>query len=179
MIFSVYLLKYWELLFRNYRGILNSKLVVDKVPKKKTFSRILVAIHESSKSEEKAIDYATRIAKDYDAVLVVLYVVRAHAKLGTVTQSHVIDLKKQAQAHITKILEKIQKHGENDTTVKIRTEIIASIKIAGAIVDYARDKRIDLILVGPRGRSKLKTFVLGSVTSDVVRLANCPVLTVR
>jgi|RhiMethySRZTD1v2_1073278.scaffolds.fasta_scaffold28531_4 nucleotide-binding universal stress UspA family protein len=179
MIFSVYLLKYWELLFRNYRGILNSKLVVDKVPKKKTFSRILVAIHESSKSEEKAIDYATRIAKDYDAVLVVLYVVRAHAKLGTVTQSHVIDLKKQAQAHITKILEKIQKHGENDTTIKIRTEIIASIKIAGAIVDYARDKRIDLILVGPRGRSKLKTFVLGSVTSDVVRLANCPVLTVR
>jgi len=179
MIFSVYLLKYWELLFRNYRGILNSKLVVDKVPKKKTFSRILVAIHESSKSEEKAIDYATRIAKDYDAVLVVLYVVRAHAKLGTVTQSHVIDLKKQAQAHITKILEKIQKHGENDTTIKIRTEIVASIKIAGAIVDYARDKRIDLILVGPRGRSKLKTFVLGSVTSDVVRLANCPVLTVR
>ena len=167
------------MLFRNYRGILNSKLVVDKVPKKKTFSRILVAIHESSKSEEKAIDYATRIAKDYDAVLVVLYVVRAHAKLGTVTQSHVIDLKKQAQAHITKILEKIQKHGENDTTIKIRTEIIASIKIAGAIVDYARDKRIDLILVGPRGRSKLKTFVLGSVTSDVVRLANCPVLTVR
>ena len=154
-------------------------MVVDKVPRKKTFSRILVAIHESSKSEEKAIEYATRIAMDYDAVLVVLYVVRAHAELGTVTPNHVIDLKKQAQAHITKILEKIQKHGENDITVKIKTEIIASIKIAGAIVDYARDKRIDLILVGPRGRSKLKSFVLGSVTSDVVRLANCPVLTVR
>jgi len=154
-------------------------LVVDKIPRKKTFSRILVAIHESSKSEEKAIEYATRIAMDYDAVLVVLYVVRAHAELGTVTPNHVIDLKKQAQAHITKILEKIQKHGENDITVKIKTEIIASIKIAGAIVDYARDKRIDLILVGPRGRSKLKSFVLGSVTSDVVRLANCPVLTVR
>ena len=154
-------------------------MVVDKIPRKKTFSRILVAIHESSKSEEKAIEYATRIAMDYDAVLVVLYVVRAHAELGTVTPNHVIDLKKQAQAHITKILEKIQKHGENDITVKIKTEIIASIKIAGAIVDYARDKRIDLILVGPRGRSKLKSFVLGSVTSDVVRLANCPVLTVR
>ena len=154
-------------------------MVVDKVQRKKTFSRILVAIHESSKSEEKAIEYATRIAIDYDAVLVVLYVVRAHAKLGTVTPSHVIDLKKQAQAHITKILEKIQKHDEKDITVKIKTEIIASIKIAGAIVDYARDKRIDLILVGPRGRSKLKSFVLGSVTSDVVRLANCPVLTVR
>lgn len=153
--------------------------MAEKISRKKTFSKILVAIHESSKSEEKAIDYATRIAKDYDAVLVVLYVVRGHAKLGTVTPSHVIELKKQAQSHITKILEKMQKHGEKENNVKVRTEIIASIKIAGAIVDYARDKRIDLILVGPRGRSKLKSFVLGSVTSDVVRLANCPVLTVR
>ena len=154
-------------------------MVAEKISRKKTFSKILVAIHESSKSEEKAIDYAARIALDYDAVLVVLYVVRGHAKLGTVTPSHVIDLKKQAQAHITKILEKIQKHGEKDITIKIKTEIIASVKIAAAIVDYARDKHIDLILVGPRGRSKLKSFVLGSVTSDVVRQANCPVLTVR
>ena len=154
-------------------------MVAEKISRKKTFSKILVAIHESSKSEEKAIDYAARIALDYDAVLVVLYVVRGHAKLGSVTPSHVIDLKKQAQAHITKILEKIQKHGEKDITVKIKTEIIASVKIAAAIVDYARDKHIDLILVGPRGRSKLKSFVLGSVTSDVVRQANCPVLTVR
>ena len=152
---------------------------MDKEARKKTFSKILVAIHESSKSEEKAIDYAARIALDYDAVLVVLYVVRGHAKLGTVTPSHVIDLKKQAQAHITKILEKIQKHGEKDITVKIKTEIIASVKIAAAIVDYARDKHIDLILVGPRGRSKLRSFVLGSVTYDVVRQASCPVLTVR
>lgn len=154
-------------------------MVAEKISRKKTFSKILVAIHESSKSEDKAIDYAAKIALDYDAVLVVLYVVRGHAKLGTVTPSHVIDLKKQAQAHITKILEKIQKHGEKDITVKIKTEIIASVKIAAAIVDYARDKHIDLILVGPRGRSKLKSFVLGSVTSDVVRQANCPVLTVR
>jgi nucleotide-binding universal stress UspA family protein len=63
--------------------------------------------------------------------------------------------------------------------VKVKTDIIASNKIADAIVNYAKDKRIDLIVVGPRGKSKLKSLVLGSVTSDVVRLANCPVLTVR
>jgi len=76
-------------------------------------------------------------------------------------------------------LEKIHKHGEPESIVKVKTEIIASIKIAVAIVEYAKDKHIDLIVVGPRGRSKLKSLVLGSVTSDVVRLANCPVLTVR
>jgi nucleotide-binding universal stress UspA family protein len=153
---------------------------MDKLARKKTFSKILVAIHESSKSADKAVDYATRIAKDYNALLVVLYVVRTQTNLDTVTlPSHVVDFKKQAQAYLTKISEKIHKHSDTENIVKVKTEIIASLKIADAIVDYAKDKHIDLIVVGPRGRSKLKSLVLGSVTSDVVRLANCPVLTVR
>jgi len=153
---------------------------MDKVVRKKTFSKILVAMHESSKSADKAVDYATRIAKDYNTILVVLYVVRTQANLDTVTlPSHVIDFKKQAQAYLTKISEKIYKHSDTENIVKVKTEIVASLKIADAIVDYAKDNHIDLIVVGPRGRSKLKSLVLGSVTSDVVRLANCPVLTVR
>lgn len=156
-------------------------MITDKTARKKTFSKILVAIHESSKSADKAVDYATRIAKDYDAILVVLYVVRTHTNLDTETvPSHVIDFKKQAQAYLSKILEKIhKKQGQTDNIVKVKSEIIASIKIPNAIVNYAKDKHIDLIVVGPRGQSKLKSLVLGSVTSDVVRLANCPVLTVR
>jgi len=153
---------------------------MDKVVRKKTFSKILVAMHESSKSADKAVDYATRIAKDYNAILVVLYVVRTQVNLDTVTlPSHVIDFKKQAQAYLTKISEKIHKHSDTENIVKVKTEIVASLKIADAIVDYAKDKHIDLIVIGPRGRSKLKSLVLGSVSSDVVRLANCPVLTVR
>lgn len=155
-------------------------MITDKTARKKTFSKILVAIHESSKSADKAVDYATRIAIDYDAILVVLYVVRTHTNLDTATpQSHVIDFKKQAQAYLSKILEKIHKQGDIEKIVKVKTEIIASSKIADAIAHYAKDKNIDLIVVGPRGRSKLKSLVLGSVTPDVVRLANCPVLTVR
>lgn len=154
-------------------------MITDKVAGKKTFSKILVAIHESSKSADKAVDYATRIAKDYNAILVVLYVVRTQTNSEAVTPSHVVDFKKQAQAYLTDISEKIHKYNESENIVKVKTEIIASIKVAHAIADYAKDKHIDLIVVGPRGRSKLKSLVLGSVTSDVVRLANCPVLTVR
>ena len=94
---------------------------MDKVARKKTFSKILVAIHESSKSADKAVDYATRIAKDYNAMLVVLYVVRTQTNSETVTvPSHVIDFKKQAQAYLTKILEKIHKHGETENIVKVK-----------------------------------------------------------
>ncbi|MGI0032827.1 MAG: universal stress protein, partial [Nitrososphaeraceae archaeon] len=131
---------------------------MDKVVRKKTFSKILVAMHESSKSADKAVDYATRIAKDYNAILVVLYIVRTQVNLDTVTlPSHVIDFKKQAQAYLTKISEKIHKQSDTENIVKVKTEIVASLKIADAIVDYAKDKHIDLIVVGPRGRSKLKS----------------------
>lgn len=154
---------------------------MDILTRKKTFSKILVAINDSSKAADKAVYYSTRIAEDYDAILIVIYVVQTQINLDTATiPSHVIDLKKQAQAYLSKISEKIQhKHSDTENIVKVRTDIIASNKIADAIVNYAKDKRIDLIVVGPRGQSKLKSLVLGSVTSDVVRLANCPVLTVR
>jgi len=153
---------------------------MSKVVRKKTFSKILVAINDSSKAADKAVYYSTRIAEDYDAILVVLYVIRTQTNLDTANiPSHVIDFKKQAQVYLTKVLEKIHEHSDTENIIKVRTDIIASNKISDAIVNYAKDKRIDLIVVGPRGKSKLKSLVSGSVTSDVVRLASCPVLTVK
>ena len=53
------------------------------------------------------------------------------------------------------------------------------ISPVGAIVDYARDRGIDLIVMGTHGRGPLKQFMVGSVAERVVRTAPCPVLTVR
>ena len=47
------------------------------------------------------------------------------------------------------------------------------------IVRYAREKSIDLIILGTHGRSGLAQALLGSVAEKVVRKAPCPVLTVR
>jgi len=47
------------------------------------------------------------------------------------------------------------------------------------IVNYATQENIDLIVMGTHGRSGLSHLVLGSVAEHVVRLAPCPVLTVR
>jgi universal stress protein A len=46
------------------------------------------------------------------------------------------------------------------------------------IVDYARDKHIDLIVLGTHGRTGVSHAILGSVAETVVRLAPCLVLTV-
>ncbi len=152
-----------------------------KLNEGKTFSRILVAIHEPRKSADMAVNYAIKVAEDYDARLVILYIIRGNANLQTVNlPSYIIQMKKDAQTYlIEKISDKIPKESRMEKTIRIKTEIIASIRIADAIVSYAKDKHIDLIVIGTRGRSKLKSLVLGSVTSDVVRHAHCPVLTIK
>jgi nucleotide-binding universal stress UspA family protein len=50
---------------------------------------------------------------------------------------------------------------------------------AMAVIDYARKARIDLILIGTHGRTGLGHFVMGSVAEKIVRLAPCPVLTLK
>ena len=46
------------------------------------------------------------------------------------------------------------------------------------IVRYARERGIDLIVIGTHGRTGLSRAILGSVAESVVRLAPCPVLSV-
>ncbi len=47
------------------------------------------------------------------------------------------------------------------------------------IVRYAREHEIDLIVMGTHGHTGLTHAMLGSVAENVVRVASCPVLTVR
>jgi nucleotide-binding universal stress UspA family protein len=47
------------------------------------------------------------------------------------------------------------------------------------IVRYAREKDIDVIVMGTHGRGGLIHALIGSVAEKVVRKAPCPVLTVR
>ena len=153
---------------------------MSKVNEEKTFSKILVAVYEPKKFSEIALNYAIRVAGDYDARLVILYIIRGNANLQTVNlPTHIIRLKKEAQAYLVKVSEKIQKDSSKGKTIRIKTEIIASIRLADAIVSYAKANHIELIIIKTRGRSKLKSIVLGSLATDVMRHAHCPVLIVK
>jgi nucleotide-binding universal stress UspA family protein len=48
-----------------------------------------------------------------------------------------------------------------------------------AIVDYAADREMDLVVMGTHGRTGIDRLLLGSVAEGVIRQADCPVLTVR
>lgn len=51
--------------------------------------------------------------------------------------------------------------------------------VATQIVEFATRGEFDLIVMGTHGRTGLPHFLLGSIAERVVRLAPCPVLTVK
>ena len=60
----------------------------------------------------------------------------------------------------------------------VETEVRWGSPVEG-IVDYAREHRIDLIVIATHGRTGLGHVLLGSVAERIVREAPCPVLTIR
>ena len=50
---------------------------------------------------------------------------------------------------------------------------------AEGIVQFADEENVDLIVMGTHGWTGFKSLILGSTAENVVRTANCPVLTVR
>jgi nucleotide-binding universal stress UspA family protein len=65
-----------------------------------------------------------------------------------------------------------------DTTASIE-RLIEDGPPGAAICDVAKDRGVDVIVVGSRGRGAIKRAVLGSVSTHVVHNAPCPVLVVR
>jgi nucleotide-binding universal stress UspA family protein len=65
-----------------------------------------------------------------------------------------------------------------ETAVSVSTEVRTG-NAAREILAAARESKTDLIVMGTRGRTGFAHIVMGSVAERVVRLALCPVLTLK
>ena len=61
----------------------------------------------------------------------------------------------------------------------VESTLAVSTRPASAIVEFAREHAIDLIVMGTHGRGAMLRMMLGSVAEHVVRTAPCPVMVVR
>src|SRR4029078_2394944 len=87
--------------------------------------------------------------------------------------------KNEAQQWFDKIKEKIDE-GNTNNLIQLQTEVVVTgTSIVSAIVQYAKNKEVDLIVIGTRGRSGLKKLLLGSVASGVITYAECAVMVVK
>ena len=65
------------------------------------------------------------------------------------------------------------------TTPHVSSKLMESANVSEAILDSAEQGTMDLIVLGYKGRSKVKRFLLGSITSHIADHAPCSVLAIR
>jgi len=140
---------------------------------------ILVAT-DFGEAADAALAYGRELARTFDSALHVLNVADdVYVRLGGDAYVAVLpDLQKDLEAEAKKQLDALLV--DNDPKpLPIKKVVLTSSATAAAIVQYATDRNIDLIIVGTHGRGAVAHLLMGSVAERVVRTAPCPVLTVR
>ncbi|HET9491076.1 MAG TPA: universal stress protein [Methylomirabilota bacterium] len=142
------------------------------------YRRILVPTDFSSVSEQ-AWRVARELARTTGAELVLLHVL-VEAPLyseSPVSGPRLREVYESAREWATKKLEQWAAEARAAGLV-VRVEARAGVPYQD-ILTMARSAGIDVIVLGTRGRGGVERALLGSVADRVIRLAPCPVLSVR
>lgn len=142
------------------------------------FYRIVVPT-DFSACADAALDLARRLAAASDAELVLVHVLSDAAlwSEGLMSAEHVDQVftavRQRAEAELERRRDEAQRAG-------VRARAVTRHGSAWReIVDVVTDERADLAVMGTHGRGGLDRTLLGSVADRVVRMAPCPILTVR
>lgn len=137
-------------------------------------NRILVP-RDFSSTSNRALQYAVDWARRTGATLHVVHAKVLHQNLD----DDVVQGERETMARLRERL----RHLDGDAVAKgemtLEEAVVRDVAPAPAILDYAEDHDIDLIVMGTHGRRGMRRLILGSVAEEVVRYAECPVLTVR
>jgi nucleotide-binding universal stress UspA family protein len=151
--------------------------------KNTAIKKILVAIDKSG-YKDKTTAYAITLAKSLGAELTVIHVI-GKSSLGATAdvlgyyrggklKAFQEALKKDAE----KLLDRVVQAGEDEGVV-VHQQVMIGSPIKKIILDYAKNHKMDLIVIGTKGMTGIEKFLMGSVANDVVAYAHCPVLAVR
>ncbi len=135
-----------------------------------------------SEHSDKALKQALDIARQNKARLHLLHVVQPEIPRcaadwclsDEAMRQMERDLAAGAQQNLQKQLAKFPETREVDVVTAVRTGIPPD-----EIVKKQQEEKIDLIVIGPLGRTGIARFLVGSVTKNVVKEAKCPVLVVK
>lgn len=143
------------------------------------FKRILVPLDFSPPSDA-ALEYARSVAGQYGASLHLLHVAEDPYRAFYSAEVFV--------PQVEGLREEILTDAARQLTARLRPSDVTELRAtaesiigtpAGSIVEYAARRDIDLIVMGTHGRGGMAKLLMGSVAERVVRMAPCPVLTVR
>jgi len=135
------------------------------------FKKILVAT-SGNQTDEETVKLACEMAQKTKAEVYVVYVIEVNRSLplDAVVESDIA----RAEAVLTRA-EDIA--AEND--YEVETDLIQAREAGAAIVDEAKERKVDLILMGITYKKRFGTFNLGRAIPHVLEEAPCRVLLFR
>ncbi len=137
------------------------------------FRRMLVG-YDGSPQSEKAVDVALSLAECIDSTVLIFAVARPPEPPTSVELEAVLDdAREHYEQGFRRILEKARMHD-----LDVKTDMAVGHP-GEQIIHRAETEKIDLIIVGRRGRSMISRMMLGSVSERVLRYAHCPVMVVH
>lgn len=128
-----------------------------------------------------AMNHAVSLAKDYKAKLLLMYVVQDIAVSewyipSTLSMTELLeDMEKGAWTEMEKLGSEVGATVGADNMEKIISRGVPFVEI----LRTAKDRSVDLIVIGTHGRTGIDHMLFGSTAEKVVRKSPCPVLTVR
>jgi nucleotide-binding universal stress UspA family protein len=138
----------------------------------------IVCPTDFSPTAAKAVDYAADLARSLGAELVLLHVIPDlnYPIRGLGMAAAFPHLREEVHARANEQLAALPAKLGQGLVVKTEVRDGAPHDV---ILAAAKDHGADLIVMGTHGYTGLKHALLGSAAERVVRLATCPVLTVR
>jgi len=146
------------------------------------YKKILVAT-DGTKLSKKAVEAASKLAADFDAVLTVVRIVPHYAKTffdgsSVLSINEMAKIEKewtvQAQASLDQLLKTtIDKH------ISVNTVVAKSSNVSDALLKVAKKSKAELIVMASHGRGGIKRVLLGSETLQVLTHSEIPVLVIR
>ena len=130
-----------------------------------------------SKLSLSAAEYATELAEQYGAKIHLLHVLEKTPPILTI---HSLDLseekiiktiEEEAKISLGKAVDKVK----GKKNIQVEPVIRKGIDYE-EIIEYAEEKKVDLIIIATHGRTGILHTLLGSVAEKVIRFSKKPVL---
>jgi nucleotide-binding universal stress UspA family protein len=122
---------------------------------------------------ETALAYATSLARDTGATLLIVHVDEPPLAYGA-GEFYAVPATPDAGEQRAMLATVVP----TDPEVHFEHRLLVGDP-ASEIVQLAADEGVDLIVMGTHGRTGLRRLLMGSVAEAVVRRASCPVLTLK
>lgn len=136
-------------------------------------ARILVPL-DGSPLAEAAIDAALDLRHGMPCTLMLVRAAEAHVLPAVDPTDEQVEVVREAEQYLDGVVQRLAQRGVKDVDTSVWYG-----PAAASIIEAARLKKADLIVMSTHGRSGLGRLIMGSVTESVLRGTTTPICVVR